>query len=220
MPSVTSRASGDDRAEADPREDEHVVGLADHATPPGPATSRPGRLSRRVPGPPVQARMSSGRRLGTGRSGWTAAARSGPGRGGRPRGRAPPRRRRRRPVVPIRTVAPDRAGDGDRIRQLGGREPGRQEASGIDRERPLVVRQPRPAEVDEAPAVEHDDGRGGRPRIHPLRDQLTVEQARDADRRRAGAQEQEPVGAQAAPSPRAASRPAEHDRRRCPGCRR
>ncbi len=107
----------------------------------------------------------------------------------------------------------DRAGDGDRVRQVGRPEPGLQQASGIDRERPLIVRQPRPAEVDEAPAVEHDDGRGGRPRIHPLRDQLTVEEGRDPDRRCAGAHEHEPVGGQAAPSPSCREQAGQDDRR-------
>ena len=62
-------------------------------------------------------------------------------------------------------------------------------------------------------AVEHDDGRGGRARIHPLDDELTVEEGRDADRRRTGAHEHEPVGGEAAPFPSRGEQAGQDDRR-------
>ena len=74
-----------------------------------------------------------------------------------------------------------------------GRSPASRKRTGIDRERTLIVRQSGPGRVDEAVAVEHDDGRGRCAGIHAVRDEFALQQGSDADGRRACTDEQEPV---------------------------
>ena len=111
-------------------------------------------------------------------------------------------------VAPMSTVAPVARAMATGSANSDGRSPASSSRAGVDRERPLIVRQCRPIRVDQAVAVEHHDGRGGSARVHPLRDELALQKGGDADRRPTGADEHEAVGGEAPRSRRAASRPA------------
>ena len=78
-----------------------------------------------------------------------------------------------------------------------GREPGVDERSRIDGERPLIIRQSRAIRVNQAVAVEHHDGRSGGTWVHALGDELALQEGGDADRRATRAEEHEAVGGQA-----------------------
>ena len=93
-----------------------------------------------------------------------------------------------------------------------GRSPASRKRNGIDRERSLIVRQSGPARVDEAVAVEHDDGRGRCAWIHALGDELALQHGRDADGRRACTDEQEAVGRQTPATPASGEQAGQDDR--------
>ena len=137
-----------------------------------------GRASAQAPG------FDSGSTIGTGS--WSATSRT------RASVKAP-----EQAVAPISTVDPATRAMATGSTSSDGRSPASRSASGIDGERPLIVRQCRAIRMDEAVAVEHHDGRSRGAWVHALGDELALQEGGDADRRATRADEHEAVGGQA-----------------------